>query len=358
MKIVTILGARPQFIKAASVSREFKKHESIQEIIIHTGQHHDENMSEVFFHEMKIPKPAYNLNVNGLSQCAMTAQIIEKIEPMLSDISPDFVLVYGDTNSTLAGALTARKLNIPLAHVEGGLRNFDLSIPEDVNRILTDRLSDIIFYSTEVAIKNLKNEGYENFPVKLIETGDLMADAVKYYLELSYDNSHIISNLELESVNFILATVHRQSNINLKNMREIVSAFNSISNEIIIIFPMHPNTRKFISIYKIHFNENVKIIDPVGYFDMLQLLKFSSYVITDSGGVQREAYLMKKKSLQLMEYTPWEELIDNGFSITTEIIKKEIVDNFKIMKKKRPDFSINLYGNGDASSQIVKQFIK
>jgi len=358
MKIVTILGARPQFIKAAAVSREIRKRDGIEEVILHTGQHYDANMSEIFFSEMNIPDPDYYLDINGLSPGAMTGQMMEKIEPILRQQRPDMVLVYGDTNSTLAGALCARKLDIPIAHVEGGLRNFDLSIPEDVNRILTDRISSVIFYSTPTAYENLMKEGYGHFPTTLVKTGDLMADTVGYYRQIAAERSRIVSEMDLKEKEFLLLTVHRKSNICPEKMDEIVAALNEISGEHPVVFPVHPNTRNFIEKQGLKLSESIRMIDPVGYFDMLQLLEHSAFVITDSGGLQREAYLMGKNSLLLMEYTPWEELIDNGFSAVTGLKRKSIVENFETMYKANPDYNMNLYGDGNAAGQIVDGMIR
>lgn len=356
---MTVLGARPQFIKAAALSRILKEHHHIQEIIVHTGQHYDANMSEIFFSEMNIPTPNYNLDINGLAQGAMTGQMIEKLELLMMQECPHIVLLYGDTNSTLAGALSARKLNIPIVHIEGGLRNFDLTIPEDVNRILTDRISDVIFYSTDSAKRNLDNEGFEYLPVKLIRTGDLMADVVAYYAQLAQNESNIISKLDLEQKKYMLCTMHRHSNlINKSNLTQICDFLNDIAQDEIIVFPAHPNTKKYLKEYNLQLSPNIQIIEPVGYFDMLELLRNCDFVITDSGGLQREAYLMQKKSLLLMEYTPWEELVDHTFSITTNINYTEIKTNFEIIRAASPDFSINLYGDGKTAETIVTQIIK
>ena len=356
---MTILGARPQFIKAAALSRAIKEHTNIQEIIVHTGQHYDANMSDIFFKEMNIPTPNYNLDINGLAQGAMTGQMIEKLEILMMQDNPHIVLLYGDTNSTLAGALSARKLNISIIHIEGGLRNFDLTIPEDVNRILTDRISDVIFYSTDSAKRNLDNEGFEHFPVKLIRTGDLMADVVAYYSQLAQNESKIISKLRLEQKKYMLCTMHRHSNLtNKSNITQICDFLNDIAKDEIIVFPAHPNTKKYLKEYNIHLSPNIRIIEPIGYFDMLELLRNSSFVITDSGGLQREAYLMQKKSLLLMEYTPWEELVDNTFSMTTKINHTEIKTNFEIIRAAVPDFNINLYGDGKTAENIITKIIE
>lgn len=356
MKIVTVLGARPQFIKAECVSREFLKHNFIKEIIIHTGQHYDENMSAIFFEEMQIPKPPYNLNINSLPHGAMTGRMLEKIEKVLLIEKPNYVLVYGDTNSTLAGALAARKLNIRLAHVEGGLRNFDLSIPEEVNRIFADRISDVIFCSTEVAVRNLMNEGFFRFHCKIIKTGDLMVDAVLNHYELSKERSTVVKDLNLKPEQYVLCEFHRESNTKKENIIKIVNALNKISKETKIVFPVHPRTKKILEQYNI--KTHFQMIEPVGYLDMLSLIKNSRIIITDSGGLQREGYILQKNCLLLMEYTPWEELTENGFSITTEIEEREILKNYKRALKSRPDYSLKLYGTGDTSKQIVQYFVE
>ncbi|WP_323585273.1 non-hydrolyzing UDP-N-acetylglucosamine 2-epimerase [Aliarcobacter butzleri] len=361
LKVMTILGARPQFIKAAAVSRAIaelnSKKKILDEIIVHTGQHYDVNMSDIFFKEMKIPKPNYNLNVNGLSQGAMTGQMIIKLEELMIKEDPNIILLYGDTNSTLAGALTARKLNIPIVHIEGGLRNFDLTIPEDVNRILTDRISDVIFYSTDSAKRNLMQEGFEHLPVKLIRTGDLMADTVFYYSKIAEQESKILDKLNLNGKKFDLLTVHRNSNVQEHNLKEIIHSLNEIAKEKLIVFPIHPNTRKKLQDYNLQLNTNIMTIEPVGYFDMLKLLDSCDFVLTDSGGLQREAYLMKKKSLLLMEYTPWEELIDNGFSSLSKINSQEIVQNYYTIQKVKSDFGLSLYGDGTTAKIIVDEII-
>lgn len=350
-KLVTILGARPQFIKAAILSRELNKEKQIEEIIVHTGQHYDINMSEVFFQEMGIPAPVYNLGVSGGGHGLMTGRMMVEIEEVLVKENPDLVLLYGDTNSTLAGALVARKLNIPVAHVEGGLRNFDMTIPEDVNRIVTDRLSDIIFCPTDLAIENLRKEGFESFPCRIIKTGDLMFDAVRYYASEQADSGQ-------NETGYILCTIHRAHNTTAPGIHETFAALNEIAVSQKIIFPVHPRTKKALDQYNITLHPNIEAIEPQGYLNMVKLLKNSSVVITDSGGLQKEAYALGKKSLQLMDYTPWEELITNGFSVVTEINRKDILRNWTKLHAMQPDFSINLYGNGNTSRKVVNELVR
>lgn len=346
MKIVTVVGARPQFIKAAAVSREIKKHVEIEEVIIHTGQHYDLNMSEVFFEEMGIPKPGYKLQAGGKTHGAMTGYLMEEIEKILINEQPDILLVYGDTNSTLAAALSARKLNIKICHVESGLRNFDFTIPEDVNRVLTDRVADLLICSTQTALDNLEGEGFHNFPCKIFKTGDLMADVFFYF-------SKKINSSKTYEKPFVLCTVHRASSTKSHTLESIVESINTIADDINVMFPIHPRTRAKIEELDLDINQNITLIDPVGYLEMLDLLHQCDYVITDSGGLQREAYLAKKKSLLLMEYTPWEELISNNYSVTTSEKVNDILCNYEKMKELECDFSKVLYGDGNTAVQIV-----
>lgn len=365
MKIVTIIGARPQFIKAAAVSRAIREHtikmqragcmsnDLIKEVIIHTGQHFDANMSDVFFEEMQIPKPDYNLGIRSLSHGAMTGQMLERIEAVLLIEKPDMVIVYGDTNSTLAGALAARKLDFKVAHIEAGLRNHDLTIPEDVNRVLTDRISDILFVPTDIAFENLKKEGFLSFQCDIVKTGDLMADNVFFYSQVAAHRPNLPEKLSIQRDRYVLCTIHRASNTIPETLSEIVNALNEISAKQKILFPIHPRTRQVIEKNDLALGPGILLLDPVGYFEMLQLLNGACLVITDSGGLQKETYLVKKRSLLLMEYTPWEELVVNGFSKTTQIKKEQILSNFDAVSKLSPDYSMNLYGDGNAAQQIV-----
>jgi UDP-GlcNAc3NAcA epimerase len=352
MKIITIIGARPQFIKAAAVSREIRKHPEIQEIIVHTGQHFDKNMSEVFFEELEIPKPDYNLDIHGLSHGAMTGRMLEEIEKILLKENPDYVLVYGDTNSTLAGALAARKQNIKLIHIEAGLRSLDMSVPEEVNRILTDRISSILFCPSDAAINHLKTEGFDNFDCKIVRTGDVMYDAAMFYSQKSDEKSNILEQYNLQKENYILSTIHRAENVdNIESLKQIILAFNRISKEIPIVLPLHPRTKSIME--KNNIKTEFNIIPPVGYLDMIALLKNCKMVICDSGGLQKEAYMFGKNSLVLLEHTPWEELVINGFTIETSCKEEVIYENYKKSLEATPDYSIKLYGKGQASKEIV-----
>jgi len=342
-KIITILGARPQFVKAAVLSRVISKYKRIEEIIIHTGQHYDANMSDVFFSEMEIPKPKYNLAINGLSHGAMTGQMLEKIEEILVSEKPDLVVVYGDTNSTLAGALAAKKMHIKVAHVEAGLRSFNMKMPEEINRILTDRISDLLVCPTDTAIANLQNEGFENMPSKIVKCGDIMKDAVEFYSQISEDKSSIISNLNLKKNEFVLATIHRQENTDdLNNLEAIFEGLEEISKTKRVVLPLHPRTKAILE--KNNFNFKITIIDPVGYFDMLELLKNCNLVVTDSGGLQKEAFFNKKHCIIAREETEWVELVSKQFAIIVGSDSNKMLEAFERFQNSTTDFEMNLFG--------------
>jgi len=349
MKVVTIVGARPQFVKAAVVSRAFSAHKDIEEIIIHTGQHFDPNMSDIFFEEMKIPKPKYNLGIAGKSHGAMTGEMLKGIEEVLLNEKPDWVLVYGDTNSTLAGALAASKLHIKVAHVEAGLRSFNMRMPEEINRILTDRISNILFCPTETAVNNLKAEGFEKFNTKIINCGDVMLDAVKFYSKFAPECQF--------KEDFILATIHRAENTDsLNRLQNIFSAFYEIGKEMKVVLPLHPRTRKILAENNIT-SPNVVITEPVGYFEMLSLLKGCKMVATDSGGLQKEAYFFEKTCLTLRDETEWVELVQAGCNILVGSDYEKIIQGQKQLLKQNTNFKSNLYGNGKAGEFISESLI-
>lgn len=352
-KIITVVGARPQFIKAATLSRQFKLL-GIEELIIHTGQHFDTNMSEVFFIEMEILKPAYQLDIHGLTHGAMTGRMLEGIEEILLKEKPDAVLVYGDTNSTLAGALAASKLHIPVIHVEAGLRSYNMQMPEEINRILTDRISNVLFCPTDTAVNNLKREGYENMPTQIIKNGDVMQDAAIYYTAKAEEKSDIINQIALSK--FVLATIHRQENTDSQeNLRNIISGLNEINRQTPVVVPIHPRTRNILN--QLNIMPEFKLIDPVGYFDMIMLLKSCELVITDSGGVQKEAFFFGKHCITLREQTEWMELVENGFNILVGSDQLKLRNAYKFFKTKESDFSIDLYGKGKAAEKAAKVII-
>jgi UDP-GlcNAc3NAcA epimerase len=347
-RILTVIGARPQFIKAATISRVIKEQyaASIEEIIVHTGQHYDQNMSDVFFQEMKIPQPKYSLNIGGKSHSAMTGEMLIELERIMQAEKPDMVLVYGDTNSTLAAALSASKLHIPVAHIEAGMRAFNKRIPEEINRILTDHISTHFFCTTEEPANNLKEEGLtQNIHI----VGDVMYDAVLFYKKIMQP-SKMVKSLPN---GFYLATIHRQENTDdEKNLGKIFSALSELSKEKMVVLPLHPRTRKCLNDFNIKITPGIKIIDPVGYFDMLYLLENSSLVLTDSGGLQKEAYYFNKPAVIMRDQTEWVDLVEKGVAKLTGADKDEIlmaVRQFVGMAS----FPKNLYGDGSAADKVV-----
>lgn len=310
-KIVSIVGARPQFIKCAPLSRALRKEHN--EILIHSGQHYDSEMSDIFFEELNIPKPDYYLNVGSGTHGFQTGQILMGIEEVLIKEEPEMVLVYGDTNSTLAGALAAVKLHIPVAHVEAGLRSFDRTMPEEINRVVADHVSDLLFCPTTTAITNLRNEGIVN-GVHLV--GDVMVDAFQFNKKIAEDRSEILKRLKLSKGKYNLITVHRPSNTNnKKHMQAILNALARSGRT--TVFPVHPRTRKYLKEYGFwnRLPPNILCIDPLGYLDMLRLLSKAGKVLTDSGGVQKEAYLSSVPCITLRENTEWVETVEDGWNI-------------------------------------------
>ena len=355
MTILTIIGARPQFIKAAAVSREIAKHNYIKEIIVHTGQHFDTNMSEIFFEQMQIPKPNYNLEINSLSHGAMTGRMIEKIEEVLLIEKPDWVMVYGDTNSTISGSLAAKKLHIKVAHIEAGLRSFNRKMPEEINRILTDKISDLLLCPTDMAVKNLRNEGIGKHSLaKIVKCGDVMQDAAIFYSPMARK-----PQMKLPE-KFILTTIHRAENTDDPlRLASIFRALGEISNEFPIVLPLHPRTKKIIANSQLNtHNSKLIMIDPVGYLEMIYLLKNCEIVMTDSGGLQKEAFFFHKSCVTLRDETEWVELVENGFNTIVGSEYQKIISGFNSMKDKTLDYNIDLYGSGIASEKIIKEIQK
>jgi len=354
-KIVTILGARPQFVKAAVLSRIIARDNKIEEVIIHTGQHFDANMSAVFFREMEIPQPKYNLDINGLSHGAMTGQMLEKIEQVLLKEKPQAIVVYGDTNSTIAGALAAKKLNIKVIHVEAGLRSYNMKMPEEINRILTDRISDLLVCPTDTAVSNLRKEGFANLETNIVKCGDIMKDAVDFYGVTSAKKSTILSDLKLRRNEFVLATIHRQENTDdIKKLKSIFEGLEQVNNNCKVVLPLHPRTRKVLE--KQHLSYSITTIAPVGYFDMLELLKHCKMVVTDSGGLQKEAFFNKKHCIIARDETEWLELVENGFASIVGSDTIEIMEAFQRFQHSTADFSLELYGN-NVGAQIYTEII-
>lgn len=355
MKILTVVGARPQFVKAAAVSRELKQHLSIQEVILHTGQHYDEKMSEIFFREMDIPEPFLNLEIHSSSHGEMTGQMLIGIEKALMHEKPDAVMVYGDTNSTLAGALAAAKLQIKLIHVEAGLRSFNMTMPEEINRILTDRISNLLCCPTDQSLQNLKAEGFDSFNAAVVRTGDVMQDAALFYANHSAQKSSIVSELGLNK--FILCTLHRQENTDDPGrLRNIIEAINEINKQIPVVLPIHPRTKKKLE--ETGLVTECKTIDPVGYFDMIELIRNSALVMTDSGGLQKEAYFFSRLCVTLRDETEWVELVENGFNLLSGADKQKIVSNVNLSLNRKFESATDLYGGGKASRNIVEAIKK
>ena len=311
MKILTIVGARPQFIKAATVSRVIRANPEVKEFLLHTGQHYDENMSEVFFRELHIPEPDFNLGVGSGSHAEQTGNMLKGIEEILIHQKPDMTLVYGDTNSTLAGALASTKLHIPVAHVEAGLRSFNRAMPEEINRIATDRISDMLFAPTQTAVKNLTHEGLGSVTHF---TGDVMYDSILFYKVWIQQNPEKYQTPGIPA-NYLLATIHRAENTdNPGNLHNIFQAFSKL--KLPVVLPIHPRTRKILGDLK-KLPGNVHIINPVGYLQMIKLTMDAKKVLTDSGGLQKEAYFLNKQCITLRTETEWVETLHDHWNIIT-----------------------------------------
>lgn len=358
-KIVTILGARPQFVKAAVLSRVIKNHNEIEEIIVHTGQHFDANMSDVFFNDMQIPKPKYNLEINSLGHGAMTGQMLEKVEEILLTEKPDAVVIYGDTNSTIAGALAAKKLHIKVVHIEAGLRSYNMRMPEEINRIVTDRISDLLSCPTQTAVDNLHKEGFDNLPIIIKKHGDIMKDAVEFYGAFSEEKSRIVATYNLKENEFVLATIHRQENTDdEQKLRNIFAGLDEINQHKRVILPLHPRTKKLLE--KFNIKTKISLIEPIGYFDMLELLKHCNLVITDSGGLQKEAFFNKKHCIIAREETEWIELVEHDFAKIIGSNHQKMVTEYHQFQNTKSDFSLPLYGEnvGEKIYQSIKKLIK
>ena len=347
MKIMSIIGARPQFVKEAIVQHEINKYDDIEEVVVHTGQHYDENMSGVFFDVLKMKKPDYNLGINGMTHGEMTGNMIIEIEKILLKEEPDLLILYGDTNSTLAGAIAASKLGIKVCHIEAGLRQEPKTMPEEINRVLTDRISNFLFVPSEYGLENLKKENITN---NVYFTGDVMYD-IFLKMRPSFDDS-LMKELSLEENKFILMTLHRDFNVDKKEtLEEILTQVDKVSKEIPVVFPIHPRTKSRVEKFGLsHLLENVKVLDPIDYLSLMGLTEKCKKVLTDSGGFQKESYFAGKRAVVVMEDTSWRELTDKGINILSapEDIYKHIMSNDDVV------FEKNIYGSGNAAEQIVK----
>jgi len=377
-KIVTIIGARPQIIKSAAISRAVEKKfsDNLEEIVVHTGQHYDENMSKVFFDELGIPKPQYNLGVGSGSHGKQTAEMLVGIEVVLEKEKPDALVVYGDTNSTLAGATAAAKMDIPIVHIEAGLRSYNKSMPEEVNRVVCDHLSTLLFSPTKSGFLNLKKEGFSdtNQPpftpdnAKIYHCGDIMYDNSLFFSELANNKNTVINEYGLDKTPFYLSTIHRGSNTdNPKHLNEIFKAFLEVMDEHedkVLVLPLHPRTKNCMDqhlskdiLSKIESNERIKIIPPVSFLNIIALEKNCELVITDSGGLQKEAFFFKKPCVILRPETEWVEIVENGNAIITDYHKDQIIDAIKHFSLNTdltyPDF----YGDGKAAEFICSEIV-
>lgn len=374
MKIATIVGARPQFIKAATVSRAMQVHNDgrpsnrLKEVFIHTGQHFDENMSRIFFDELELPNPDYNLEIGGGSHGQNTGRMIEKIEGVLLQEKPDWVLVYGDTDSTLAGALAAVKLHIPVAHVEAGLRSFNRRMPEEINRVLTDHAANLLFAPTDTAVENLKNEGFRNiYPAAggsaqplIAQVGDVMYDAALFYAVKSEKKTGILKDLKLNAKNYVLVTIHRAENVDSpEGLAVIMRALNQVAGKIPVVLPLHPRTRARLrdlgNSQPFTPHPSLSIIDPVGYLDMVVLEKNAVVIATDSGGVQKESFFHGVPCVTLRHETEWVELVRLGWNTLAPPDSSEaIVGQIRASLTSTPVCDKHPYGEGDSATRIIK----
>ena len=374
-KIITVIGARPQIIKAAAISRAIKNNfsDKILEVIVHTGQHYDENMSQIFFEELEIPFPNFNLNVGSGSHGEQTAKMLEGLENIYMQEKPDAVIVYGDTNSTIAGALAASKIHIPVIHIEAGLRSFNKAMPEEINRIACDHMSTLLFTPSETGHRNLLNEGIKNDQKeaasidnpKIYLCGDIMYDNSLYFSEMSEQKSEILKELKITTDEFILCTIHRDTNTDdTANLNAIFRALLRIqkTSNLKIVLPLHPRTKEKLNSHldenlltEINQNKNFKIIPPTGFLDIISLEKNARLIITDSGGLQKEAFFFQKPCVILREQTEWIEIVENGNALIAGANELKIISSVETLIK-RTDFTYpNLYGDGNAANFICKK---
>lgn len=378
LKIITIVGARPQFIKAAAISRAIGKlyPDRIEELIVHSGQHYDDNMSRVFFEEMSIPKPKYNLEVGSGTHGYQTAEIIRFTEKVLEDEKPGMVLVYGDTNTTLGGALAASKMHIPVAHIEAGLRSFNKSMPEEINRIVTDHVSTLLFSPTGTGIKNLSAEGFDTAPLPpysidhpgIFHCGDVMYDNALYYSQLAESRSKILDDLKLTGKDFVLCTIHRDSNTDSSDrLSAIMESLDQLSRDkkIEFIIPFHPRTIKMLPLMvadelkdRLDANPFLRMTGPVTYFDMLLLENGCRMIITDSGGVQKESYFFGKPCLVLRSESEWKELMELGTATIVDADPKQIYEAFQRFYNNPPEHFPPIFGDGHAAEFILDELVK
>jgi UDP-GlcNAc3NAcA epimerase len=376
MKLVTIIGARPQIIKAAALSRAIKTHyaDRIQEIIVHTGQHYDDNMSQVFFDELQIPRPDHNLHVGSASHGVQTARMTEGIEALLIKEQPDYIVLYGDTNSTLAGAVAAAKIHVPIVHIEAGLRSFNKSMPEEINRIVCDHCSTLLFSPTLAGMENLRREGFpmDNdglFTIdnpKVYHCGDIMYDNCLHFADIAEEKTDIIQRLELANKPFILATIHRDSNTDRpERLNAIFSALMRLSKECQVVLPLHPRTSKLLKTnlkkdlqQQLFSNQNIRLIPPVSFLEMIALERHAQLVMTDSGGVQKEAYFFKKPCIILRPETEWVEIVQTGNAILADADESRIMEAWKHFQSNPPTSFSEIFGDGHAAEFMLEKMLE
>lgn len=359
MKIITVVGARPQFIKAAAISRVIKKEydSEINEVLVHTGQHFDNNMSNIFFEQLDIPKPKYNLEISGGSHGLMTGRMLESIEKVTLLEKPDYLLVYGDTNSTLAGAIVASKMHIPIAHVESGLRSYNMKMPEEINRIITDRISSLLLCPTKIAVENLNREGILE---GVYNTGDVMYDAAIFYGKQVAKKSTFLENLGINDCEFVLATCHRAENTDDPiRLKEILNALVEVSLNTKVVFPIHPRTKKLIQEYGFnHLTKSLLITEPLDFIDMISLEKSAKMIFTDSGGIQKEAYFYGVPCITMRDETEWIETVTMGCNKVVGANKNKILEAYKYFLSSPPKMGNEKpYGSGKAANKIVNHIL-
>jgi UDP-GlcNAc3NAcA epimerase len=360
MKIVTVVGARPQFIKAAAVSRVIGAQyaSTINEVLVHTGQHYDENMSKVFFEELDIPEPKYNLEISGGRHGAMTGRMLEAVEKVLLQERPDWLLVYGDTNSTLAGALAAAKLHIPVAHVEAGLRSFNMRMPEEVNRTLADRVSTLLFCPTASAVENLEAEGVTR---GVHNVGDVMYDVALFYCERARQHSTMLRQLNLKQGSFALATCHRAENTDVpQRLESVLSALDELAQGFSVVLPIHPRTRKLIGDYGLTpYLDRLIVVDPLSYLDMVALEQAARVVLTDSGGVQKEAFFYRVPCVTMRDETEWVETVESGMNQLVGASRERIVEAVAgVLKAPLSPNNLSPYGDGHAAEKVCQLLVQ
>ncbi len=359
MKILYIVGNRPQFVKLAVLHQQAKKHSLIQEFVIHTGQHSSPEMSTVFFKELGIDLPVTYLNISSISHAIMIGQMMVAIEPEILKCNPQFIIVFGDTNTTLAGALTGKKMNIPVIHIEAGIRTFDESMPEESNRYLTDRMAAVNFCCTPSGIEHLEKEGFGSGQIesRTIYSGDLMLDAYNTFYPKFIKRTSVLDDLPITKEKYILFTLHRKQNLNQPQvLKKIIEAVSEVAKQIPVVCPLHPNTKNLLTTLKIE--PPFITIAPLGYLDMQSLLHYCKYVITDSGGLQREAFFAKKPTLILMDKPFWPEVIEHGCALNCNSQKRNILASFQLLQTLRKDFTNGGFGDGNAAETIINYLLK